>query len=568
MYDVIIRGGNVVDGTGEPRRRADVGIVGDRIATVGDLADEAAVQVIEATGRVVAPGFVDVHTHIDAQAFWDPTLSPSPLHGVTTVIAGNCGFSVQPLGDDPADAAYLMSMLARVEGMPLQSLQEGVPWSWHTTAEYLDLLEHTLSINAGFKVGHSALRRVVMGPDATRRAATEDEVDRMCALLRAGLDAGAIGFSSSWSTTHNDAEQNMVPSRHAARRELIALCSVLADHPGTSLEFIPAVGAFDDEIATLMADMAVAADAPLNWNVLPVSERTLDAAFEKLATSDVAAARGATVVGLTAPMSLDFRLSFLSGFLLDAVPGWEEVMLLPKEEKIAQFRDPVQRARLGEIAAGKHLMRHFTNWGQMTIFHTVAPENARYRGRNIGEIADELGQTPWDALVEIALVDDLATSFGHPSVEEPDATWEARVKVWRDPRAVIGASDAGAHLDMFFSADYATRMLGEAVVKRRLMPLEEAVRLLTSVPADLYMLKDRGRLREGAFADLVVFDEEHISSNPMEMRADLPAGAARLYAEANGIDRVLCNGVEIVRDGEFTRARPGTILRSGTHTGR
>jgi N-acyl-D-aspartate/D-glutamate deacylase len=203
----------------------------------------------------------------------------------------------------------------------------------------------------------------------------------------------------------------------------------------------------------------------------------------------------------------------------------------------------------------------------MTIFHTVAPENADLVGRSIGEIAAERGVTPWTALCDIAIADDLETSFGHPSIDEPDENWEARLKVWRDKRAVIGASDAGAHLDMFFSADFATKMLEEAVVKRHLLPLEEAVNLLTAVQADLYFLRDRGRLAEGAFADVIVFDEQAISSNPMEMRTDLPAGASRLYAEANGIDHVLCNGAEIVSHGEFTDARPGTILRSGVHTG-
>ncbi len=567
QYDLIIRGGDVIDGTGAPRRRADVGIRGDRIVAIDDLADADAGAEIDAVGRVVSPGFIDVHTHIDAQVFWDTTVSPSPLHGVTTLIAGNCGFSVQPLSDDPADGEYLMNMLSRVEGMPLRSLQEGVPWDWTSTAEYLDAVDGTLSVNTAFKVGHSALRRVVMGADATRREATDDELAAMCDLLRAGLDAGAIGFSSSWSSTHNDTEQNMVPSRYAARSELIALCAVLADYPGTSIEFIPKVGEFGPEEAELMADMAEAGKSPLNWNVLPVNAKSLDAAFEKLKVNDVATERGAKVVALTAPMSLDFRMSFLSGFILDAIPGWEEAMLLPREEKIALLSDPDERAKLGELAAARHVMRHFCKWDQLTIFHAGAPQHATYIGQNVGTIAAERGTTAWDTLCDLAIADDLELSFGHPAVDEPDETWEARVRVWRDERAVIGASDAGAHLDMFFSADYATKAIGEAVAKRHLLPLEEAVHMLTAVPADLYSLRDRGRVAEGAFADLIVFDEETISSNPMEMRADLPAGASRLYAEANGVDHVICNGVEIVRAGDFTDARPGTVLRLGTHAG-
>ncbi|HNJ96611.1 MAG TPA: amidohydrolase family protein [Ilumatobacteraceae bacterium] len=567
MYDILVRGGEVVDGSGRPRVKADVGIVGERIAAIGDLSGAEATRVIDASGRVITPGFIDVHTHIDAQVFWDSTVSPSPLHGVTTVIAGNCGFSVQPLSNDPADGDYLIRMLSRVEGMPLASLLEGAPWDWVSTADYLDALEHRLSVNAAFKVGHSALRRVVMGAACTQRTATPEEVQQMCDLLRAGIQAGAIGFSSSWSTTHNDTEQNMVPSRYADRDEMIALCSVLADFPGTSLEFIPCIGPFGQAEVDLMADMSLAAKAPLNWNVLPVNERNREFVEGKLAASDAAAARGAKVVGLTAPMALDFRLSFSHGFLLDAVPGWEAPMLLPHEEKKALLADPERRKALGDLAAKEHMMRHFTHWSQMIIFYTVAPENAGYVGRRIGEIADELGKTPWDTICDISLADDLRTSFGHPSVDEPDATWQARVDVWRDPRAIIGASDAGAHLDMFFSADYATRLLGEAVVKRKLLPLEEAVHYITQVPAELYQLRDRGRVREGAFADLVVLDEHTVSSNPMDMRADLPGGAARLYAEANGIDHVLCNGREIVSHGVFTDERPGTILRTGVHTG-
>ncbi len=566
-FDIIISGGDLVDGTGAARRRADLGIIGQRIAAIGDLSGATAQKQIDAAGCVVTPGFVDVHTHIDAQVFWDSTLSPSPLHGVTSVIAGNCGFSVQPLGDDPADGDYLVRMLSRVEGMPLHSLRAGVPWDWSTTAEYLDRMEHRLSINAGFKVGHSAVRRVVMGTDATVRSATEAEISAMCDLVRAGLQAGAIGFSSSWSTTHNDTEGRMVPSRYATRDELMALCAVLADFPGTSLEFIPKVGAFDDDVHELMAEMSVTANAPLNWNVLAVHPKTLDDTYEKLRAGDVAAARGGRVLALTAPMTLDFRMSLANGFLLDAVPGWEATMLLPTDEKIALIADPAARARLGELAAAQHPMRHFTNWARMTIFHTVAPENAVWLGRNIGEIADELGLSPWDALCEISLADGLETSFGHPSVEEPNEMWTTRVAIWRDRRAVIGASDVGAHVDMFFGGNYATIVLQEAVRRRGLMPIEEAVHLLTAVPADLYMLRDRGRLVEGAYADVVVLDETRVGTGPLHMRSDLPAGAARLYATATGIEHVLCNGVEIVTAGTFTEARPGAVLRSGVHTG-
>lgn len=566
MFDVVISGGEVIDGSGRPRRRADVGITGDRITAIDDLGAAEATQTIDATGKVVTPGFVDVHTHLDAQVFWDTTLSPSPLHGVTTVIGGNCGFTIAPLSDDPADGDYLMRMLSRVEGMPLESLQQGVPWNWKSTEEYFAAFDNTLAINAGFKVGHSALRRVVMGADATKRAATPDELSAMQDLLRAGLEAGGLGFSSSWSRTHNDTEGAMVPSRYAEREELIALCSVLADFDGTSLEFIPALGPFEDWATELMADMSVAAQSPLNWNVLNITSRTLDEGVEKLKAGDVAADKGGKVVALTVPMTLSLHMSFAAGFILDALPDWEAVMLLPKDEKRKVFEDPEQRAALNELAQADGPLRNVAHWANKTIFHTVAPENAEHVGRTIGEIAEEQGKSPWDTICDISLADDLETSFGNPPTNEPDANWEARVQVWRDQRAVVGASDAGAHLDLFLSSNYATTMISEAVTKRGLIDLEEAVHLLTDVQAKLYGLTDRGRLAEGNLADVVVMTEGEVASNELSMRDDLPAGASRLYADATGIDNVLCNGAEIVRNGDFTDARPGTLLRSGQHT--
>ena len=568
MFDLLIRGGDVVDGTGGPRRRADVGIVNDRIEAIDRLDGNGAEAktVIDATGLVVTPGFVDVHTHLDAQVFWDQTLSPSPLHGVTSVIGGNCGFTIAPLTDDPADGDYLMRMLARVEGIPLTTLQQGVPWDWRSTAEYLDAIDGTLSINAGFKVGHSALRRVVMGDDSVRRSSTEDEQEKMAVLLRAGLQAGALGFSSSWSRTHNDPMGNMVPSRHGTRDELVGLCSVLADFDGTSLEFIPNLGPFEDWAIELMADMSAAARSPLNWNVMNVTERSLSENRAKLRAGDAARAAGGKVVALTVPMTLALHLNFNSGFVLDAIPGWEKVMLLPKKDKREVFADPTQRRKLNELAQAEGPLRGLAHWETKTILHTLAPENEGCVGRSVGEIAHERGQDAWDTLCDIALADDLETSFGNPAGDDPDEDWEARVEIWRDQRAVIGASDAGAHLDLFLSSNYATHMLGEAVTKRQMLNLEEAVHLLTEVQANLYGLVDRGVLKKGAFADVVVLDEAQVNSQPLTVRTDLPAGASRLYAEATGIKHVLCNGTEIVREGQFTAARPGTILRSGRDT--
>ncbi len=570
MYDILIKGGDVVDGTGGARRRADVAIAGDRVVAIGEVAtgnDGDAATTIDATGKVVTPGFVDVHTHYDAQVFWDGALTPSPLHGVTTALAGNCGFTIAPLSDDAADGDYLMRMLARVEGMPLESLRDGVPWNWKSTAEYFDEIEGRLGINAGFMVGHSAIRRVVMGEESTAREAKPEELEAMRALLRAGLEAGGMGFSSSWARTHNDAEGHMVPSRFASRDEIVDLCATVGEFEGTSLEFIPMVGPFEPWAVELMAAMSAAAQRPLNWNVLGVNGKNMADVEQKLEAGTYAREHGGRVVALTVPMSFPVYLSFRSGFILDAMPGWEDVMGLPLDEKLAYFEDDAALAKLDEQSrSDKNPMRMLANWSNLKIHDVVAPENEQYRGRMIGDIAQEEGRSAWEVLVAIARADELNTSFGTVPAPETDDDWKARIQVWRDSRALIGASDAGAHLDLLASFNYATEVLGKAVRQRKLLPLEEAINLITDTPAQLYGLRERGRIEEGWKADVVVMDPETIGSHDVRMRMDLPGGAGRLYAEADGIDHVLVNGTSIVRDGKLTDERNGTLLRSGRDT--
>ncbi len=564
MLDLLLTGGTVIDGTGAPRRRADVGVKDGRIVAIGQVTEDAA-QTVDATGKVITPGFIDVHTHFDAQVFWESALTPSPLHGVTTVLGGNCGFTIAPLSDDPQDGEYLMRMLARVEGMPLESLREGVPWSWKSTADYLDAVEKaSLGVNAGFMVGHSAIRRIVMGSEATDRESTPEELAAMERLLHEGLEAGGFGFSSSWARTHNDADRRMVPSRYASREEILALCKVTGEHPGTSLEFIPMVGPFDEWAIELMADMSATAGRALNWNVMTVMASNAEQNREKLRAGDVARSRGGKVVALTIPMNFGIRLSLASGFILDAMPGWEEPMLLPRDEKLKLFKDVAARRKLNELAQQENNpIRGLANWSNKFIYDVVADENRQYVGRTIGEIAAEQGRDEWDVLCDIAVADEMLTSFGNPAAPETDDDWRARVEIWRDSRAVIGASDAGAHLDLLASFNYATVLLAEAVRNRRLIELEEAVHLMTAVQADLYGLIDRGRIHEGAWADLVILDPDRVGSHEVAMRYDVPGGAGRLYAGADGIDHVFVNGRPIVTEGQLTAERSGIVLRSG-----
>ena len=564
MLDVVITGGKVIDGTGRAAVAADIGIRDGIIVEIGDVT-EAAHQHIDATDQVVTPGFIDIHTHYDAQAFWDTTLSPSPLHGVTTVMGGNCGFTIAPLA--PEDGDYLMRMLARVEGMPLESLQQGVPWDWRTTGEYLDRLDGTLMPNAGFLVGHSAIRRSVLKDQATERAATPEEIIKMQNLLREGLAAGGMGFSSTWSTSHNDHTGSPVPSRHGTREELVALCSVVREFPGTTLEFIPQVGRFTDESFDLMAAMSVAANRPLNWNLLQVQAQNWEQVQHQLTGGDIAEAKGGRVLALTLPDTFRLRLNLRSGFVLDILPGWDKLMALDPATKLAMLRDPAGRAEMNRLAqSAPEPLRSLANWGTYTLLETFSENWKRFEGLSIGAIATELNKDPWDALVDIAIDDDLNTVIASMDTGQTDASWEKRVEVWRDPRAIVGASDAGAHLDMIDSFSYATTLIARTTVDRELLPLAEAVHYLTGAPAALYGLKGRGTLAVGNAADIVVFDRHNIGPGEVFTKFDLPGGAGRVYGEANGISHVLVNGVPCVQHGEMLDARPGTLLRSGRDT--
>ena len=563
MLDLIVKNGQIVDGTGSPRFGGDIGILDGRIVAVGTV-DELGANTLDADGAIVAPGFIDIHTHYDAQVLWDPTLAPSTLHGVTSVIAGNCGFSVAPLTKE--GARYLMSMLARVEGMPLSSLEAAAPWDWHGSSDYFDRVEAALGPNIGFMVGHSAIRRAVMGPAAKERQATFEEVDAMKALLVSGLTAGGLGFSSSIAGSHNDADGDPVPSRLASYEEIIELASVCGEFPGTSLEMVPyaGLGPFPEAVQELMVELTVRTGRPLNWNIVHANASNGAEIEQRLAVSDRAREAGGKVIGLFMPMPIQLRLNFLSGFVLDMLPGWDKLMALAPAEKLALFRSPSGRANMRELAEQRP--SHWTDWGAYELHDTFTSSTAKYRGRRVADIAQDVGGDPYDVLLDIAVADDLRTSFGPPAAGDTRADWEARGRLLRDPRVVVGASDAGAHLDMIDTFRYTTDLLEKCVRTHRLISTEGAVQLLTEAPAALYGLRDRGVLREGAWADIVVFDEESVGSGDVETRSDLPAHGSRLFSEAKGVTAVLVNGLPIVERGEYAEHRPGVLLRSGRET--
>jgi N-acyl-D-aspartate/D-glutamate deacylase len=567
VLDLLIRDAEIVDGTGASARHGDVGVGNGRIVAVGEV-DELAAKTVDAQGQTLAPGFVDLHTHYDAQLFWDPTASPSVQHGVTTVFGGNCGFTLAPAASDQHD--YLTRMLARVEGMPLDALRAGLDWGWTSFGDWLDRLDGRIAINAGFLVGHSALRLAAMGSDAVGGEASAEQIRQMVALLHDALGAGALGLSTSQSPTHNDGAGRPVPSRSASREELVALAAGVRDHPGTTLEaIIPGClsGFTDDEIA-LLTDMSVAADRPLNWNLLGVSAANPVGHQRQLRAWDVAAQRGGRVVALTLPHAMKIRLSFLSGFVLDGLPGWRDTMHLPVPERLAALADPEVRRHLAQGASSKEagMLRGLAQWDRLIIVETFAAENAGTTGRSVGEIAASRGGEPFGTLLDIVIADELRTGLTPPMVGDDAADWRLRAEVWRHPGAVIGGSDAGAHLDMMCGAIYTTSLLGHGVREHRVVTLEEAVRLLTDVPARLYGLTQRGRIVPGWHADLVLFDPATIDHGPERTRYDLPAGAPRLVADARGVTSVWVGGVEVCHDGAATGAMPGTVLRSGRDT--
>src|SRR5258705_3904217 len=387
MLDLLIRDAEIVDGTGAPARRGDIGVKDGRIVAVGQV-DEQASKTIDAEGQTLAPGFVDLHTHYDAQLFWDPTASPSVQHGVTTVFGGNCGFTLAPAAPDQQD--YLTRMLARVEGMPLDALRAGLDWGWASFGDWLGRLDGRIAVNAGFLVGHSALRLAAMGSDAVGGEATPAQIERMVAVLHDALNAGALGLSTSQSPTHNDAAGQPVPSRSASREELVALAAGVRDHPGTTLEAIIAgcLSGFTDDDIALLTDMSVAANRPLNWNLLGVTAANPDGHERQLRASAISAERGGRVVALTLPHAMNIRLSFLSGFVLDGLPGWRDTMHLRVPQRLSALADPEVRRRLAEGAASKEagMLRGLANWGRLIIVETFAPENADATVRRVGEV--------------------------------------------------------------------------------------------------------------------------------------------------------------------------------------
>jgi N-acyl-D-aspartate/D-glutamate deacylase len=567
MLDVVIKGATVVDGTGTPGQPADVAVQDGRIVAVG-VVDDAATETIDADGLVVTPGFVDPHTHYDAQLFWDPSAASSSLHGVTSVVAGNCGFTLAPLAERDAD--YTRRMMGKVEGMPLPALEQGVPWNWSTFAEYLDRLDGNVGINVAFMVGHCALRRHVMGADAVGNEATPDQVATMVGLLHEALDAGGLGFSTTLSFTHADGDGQPVASRWASRDEVLALCGAVRDHEGTALEYVTdgCLRGFRPDEVELMAAMTLAGRRTLNWNVLTVDAKEPDRYREQLAANEHAAAAGGRAIALTMPVLVEMNMSFRNYCALFMLPDWSEVMSLPVPDRMAKLRDPQVRRHLNDRAHSRDagVFARLTDWGRYQIGDTFSAENEGLKGRAVADVARERGTESFDTLLDVVLADDLRTILWPIPTDDDPASWELRRDAWARDDVLIGGSDAGAHLDRMCGAPYTTQFLADSLRGRRLVSFERAVELITRAPAAMFGLRQRGQVREGYQADLVVLDPSTVGATDVTLVNDLPGHSARLFAGAVGIERVLVNGRTIVAGGRATGDTPGIILRSGRDT--
>jgi N-acyl-D-aspartate/D-glutamate deacylase len=556
-YDLKIAGGTIVDGTGAPGVPGDLGIRAGRIVAVG-AAPGAARETIDARGRVVAPGFIDIHTHYDAQILWDPLLSISPWHGVTTVVMGNCGFGVAPTR--PAHRELILRTLEKVEGMSLEALQAGlgVEWPFETFPEYLDVIgRRGTAINVGVLVGHTPVRLYVMGEDASERTARPDEIAAMRAIVAEGIAAGAMGFATSKSPTHVGYGGKPVPSRVASLEEIHALAGALRDAGRGIVQATAGPELFLSQFAALARETG----RTLTWTALlagimgPGSHR----AFLKYSADLVA--QGLPVVPQVACRPLNFEFQWKEPFVFESMPVFRQVSAADVEGKKRIYRDPAFRQAFREAqagAAGAFAPRWDRTW------FAWCPTGPDLEERTVLEVARERGLDPVDLALDVGLASNLEARFRMAVLNDDE---DEVAELLTDAHTVLGLSDAGAHASQLCDACFATHLLGHWVREKHTLGLEQAVRMLTSKPAELFGIEDRGRIALGGAADVVVLDPATVGAGPLRRVRDLPAGADRLVADASGIDTVIVNGVVVRRHGTdavtASGPLPGRLLRSG-----
>ena len=564
-FDLVIKNGVVIDGSGLPRYRADVGVRNGRIASIGRIR-ESARQVIDAEGRVVAPGFVDGHTHMDAQIFWDPLGTCSCWHGITSVVMGNCGFTLAPCADK--DKQLVMRNLERAEDISADAMNVGIEWSWTTFREYLDTIERLpKGINYSGYLGHSALRTYVMGERAFDGAATEDDLRAMEAELRDAIQAGAIGFTTSRSVSHETPDRRPVASRMATWDEVRRLVGVMGDLNAGIFEL--AGESFDrsDKVDPAkrrdyhvrLRDLAVESGRPVTFGLF--SRKDAPGVYKDYVNLlDETAAAGGRMFAQVHSRALSAVLSFRTQLPFDKLPVWKEIRRLPLAEQRAKLRDPALRAQLVQAAKARYEGSEARGTeARPAVFDWIfVMESVHGTHRSVATIARERNCDPVQAMIDLGVETDFNVFFLQPIANEDQ---EIALDLMRLPRAVVTFSDSGAHVSQLMDSSLQTHLLAHWVRERQAFTLEQAVRMLTLVPATQWGLADRGLVREGMAADLVVFDPDTIAAEMPEVVHDLPAGAKRLTQRCRGIAATVVNGEVLLRDGKHTGALPGRLLR-------
>jgi N-acyl-D-aspartate/D-glutamate deacylase len=561
-YDLLIKNGWVVDGSGRPRYRADVGVGGGRIAAIGRIR-ESAREVLDAEGQVVSPGFVDGHTHMDAQVFWDPLGTCSCWHGITTVVMGNCGFTLAPCAKE--DRHLVIRNLQRAEDISLEAMEAGIEWKWKTFAEFLDTVDGLpKGINYSGYMGHSALRTYVMGERAFEQAASEDDLRAMEAELRSGLRAGAIGFTTSRSPSHETPDRRPVASRLANWDEVRRLVGVMGDMNAGIFE-LAGEGVDRDAGNPGIADyhrrlreLAVETGRPVTFGLF--SRRDAPEAYKAyVKLLEDTAAQGGRMTAQVHSRALSAVLSFKTQLPFDRLPVWRELRALPLDEQKRRLRDPELRRKLVEAAREREERKAIGTEARPAVYEWIhVMETVHGPHKSVAEIAKARGVDPVEAMIDLGLETDMEVFFLQPIANENQ---EIALELIKNPRTVVTFSDSGAHVSQLMDASLQTHLLAHWVRAKQALTLEEAVRMLTFDTATMWGFSDRGLVREGMAADLVVFDPDTIAAEMPEVVNDLPAGARRLIQRCRGIAATVVNGEILLRDGKHTGALPGKLLR-------
>jgi N-acyl-D-amino-acid deacylase len=556
MNDLLIKNALVVDGTGGEPRYADVAVANGVITGIGTDTG-AAREIVDAQGLALMPGIIDGHTHLDAQLTWDPFADPSMVSGVTTVVIGNCGFTIAPCR--PADRDLTMRNLTHVEGMSLDALRAGIRWEFEAFPQYLDMLQgQGVGPNVAAFVGHSSVRTYVLGKDASKRVATDTEISEMAGIVRDAIKAGAVGFSSTTNEPHNGEGGVPMPSRLADKREMEALTGVLGElGQGVFMTTKGACTSIGD-----IEELAAANGRPTLISGFLHNPSNPARASGFLAEIAAARGRGRRMWGevTCCPLTMDFTME--SAYMFEGFPAWKPAMEASHEALASVYADPVFRAAVKQDLLDLYGRRAFNSeWDKLHVLEVVGSDHKALEGASIAEIAAAEGKHPLDALLDLALSEHLKTQFTAILLNSDDTEV---AKLIGDPNNYVTLSDAGAHLSFFCDAGFGLHLLGHWTRELGIFTLQEAVRKLTSQAADIFGMQGRGRLLPGSAADLLLFDPKTVGRGKSRRQYDLPAGAARLVTPALGVRGVWVNGERIVGDdGElFTSRRPGKVLRS------